>query len=451
MPKILRETRNPARHGIGTGVLAAALMTLFGCTPEKRAASLEIGPAASFKPVISELMAKWGIPGGAVGLIKDGRLVMAEGYGFADRERRRPARPDSLFRIASLSKPITAVVVLKLVEEGRLGLDDKVLRLLGDLKPPAGAYFDPRIGDITVRDLLRHSGGFDRAASGDPMFKPMDIAWAMGAAPPAGAETIIRYVLTQPLDFVPGTRFAYSNFGYCVLGRVIERVTGARYRDYVRTKILKPMGITEMCVGRTARKFRSAGETAYYDFPGSWLSSSVFPFVREPVALPDGGFYLEAMDAHGGWIASVVDLMRFLTWVDGRSRRRGFLKPATIAEMTARPPLAEYGGAPTYYALGWQVRPVAGAPGSALGSDSTALSRAKSSRGSATEDDDANWWHIGSLAGTAAIMVRARNGLAWAALFNSQPYDSEAFLAELDRALWKAAEAVTAWPRGNLF
>jgi len=179
-----------------------------------------------------------------------------------------------------------------------------------------------------------------------------------------------------------------------------------------------------MRVGRTVRKFRADGEAAYYDFPGSWMSSSVFPFIRDSVALPDGGFYLEAMDAHGGWIASVVDLMRFLTAVDGRSRRRGFLKPEMIAEMTARPPLAEYRDASTYYALGWQVRP---------------------------HGNDANWWHTGSLDGSAAIMVRVPNGLAWAALFNSLPFDADAFLAELDRALWKAVEGVTAWPRGDLF
>jgi N-acyl-D-amino-acid deacylase len=424
MREILLGPRNPARRWVRAASMAAAVLALVACKPEKQAASPEIGPADSFKPVISDLMAKWGIPGGAVGLVKDGRLVMAEGYGFADRERGRTAQADSLFRIASLSKPITAVAALKLVEEGRLGLDDKAFRLLDDMKPPPGAFFDPRLTDITVRDLLRHSGGFDRAASGDPMFKPMDIAGAMGVAPPASVETIIRYMFTQPLDFPPGTQYAYSNFGYCLLGRIIERVTGERYRDFVRTHILKPMGITDMRPGRTERKSRADGEVVYYDVPGSWLTPSVFPFIRDPVALPDGGFHLEAMDSHGGWLASVVDLMRFLTAVDGRSRRRGFLKPETIAEMTARPPLAEYRDAPTYYALGWQVRP---------------------------QGNDANWWHTGSLTGSAAIMVRAHNGLAWAALFNSLPTDADAFLAELDRALWKAAEGVAAWPRGDLF
>jgi N-acyl-D-amino-acid deacylase len=419
---ILPGPPNPAGRWVRPAVLAA--LALASCRPARNAASPEIGPAASFKPVMSELMVKWGLPGGAAALVREGRLVMAEGYGFADMERLRPARADSLFRIASLSKPITAVAVLKLVEEGRLGLDDKAFRLLDDLRPPAGGFFDPRLYDITVRDLLRHSGGFDRAASGDPMFKPSDVAWATGAVPPASRSAIIRYMFTQPLDFPPGTRFAYSNFGYCVLGRVIERVTGESYRDFVRANVLKPMGITDMRLGRTERKFRAENEAEYYDFPGAWLMSSVFPFVREPVALPDGGFYLEAMDSHGGWLASAVDLARFLAAVDGRSRRHAFLKPETIAEMTARPPLAEYRDAPTYYALGWQVRP---------------------------REGGANWWHTGSLAGSAAIMVRAQNGLAWTALFDSLPYDADAFLAELDQALWKAVEGITAWPRGDLF
>ena len=408
--------------------LAAALAapTVPACRPREAGAGGAVTPEASFKPIVTELMAKWGLPGGAVGLVKDGRLVFAAGYGFADRERRRPATPATLFRIGSLSKPITAAAVLKLVEQGRLGLDDRPFRLLDDLKPAAGAFLDPRLYDITVRDLLRHSGGFDRAASGDPMFKPTEIAWAMGAAPPAGPSTILRYVFTQPLDFAPGTRYAYSNFGYSVLGRVIERVTGRRYRDFVRDNVLAPMGITDMRVGLTEPKFRAAGEARYYDFPGSWLTASVFPSVRDSVAMPDGGFYLEAMDAHGGWLASAVDMMRFMTWVDGRSRRRGFLKPATLAMMTARPPLAEYQGSPAYYALGWMVRPV-------------------------DESGGANWWHTGTLAGSSAILVRAHNGLSWVALFNSQPNDADGFLAELDRALWKAVDGITAWPRADLF
>jgi len=406
--------------------LASAVLAGAGCRARENEPPGAVTPEASFRPIITGLMDKWGLPGGAVAVVKDGRLVYAEGYGLADRERRRPATPATLFRIASLSKPITAVAVLKLVEQGRIGLDDRPFKLLDDLKPADGAFLDPRLYDITVRDLLRHSGGFDRAASGDPMFKPMEIAGAMGAAPPAGPETILRYVFTQPLDFAPGTRFAYSNFGYSVLGRVIERVTGRRYGNFVREEVLAPMGITDMRVGLSEPKFRAEGESRYYDFPNSWLMPSVFPFLREPVPVPDGGFYLEAMDAHGGWLGSAADLMRFMTWVDGRSRRRGFLKPETLELMTVRPPLAEYQGSATYYALGWQVRPVG-------------------------EDGGANWWHTGSLAGSVAILVRAHDGLAWTALFNSQPYDVDGFLAELDRALWKAADAVTAWPRVDLF
>ena len=439
------------RNAAGAAALAAALAALSpaACRPREGgdAAGREVRPGDSFQPIVTALMAKWGLPGGAVGVLRDGRLAYAEGYGFADRERRRPATPATLFRIASLSKPITAVAVLKLVEQGRLRLDDKPFKLLDDLKPPAGAFLDPRLYDITVRDLLQHSGGFDRTASGDPMFKPTEIAWAMGAPPPADPATIIRYVFTQPLDFPPGARIAYSNFGYSVLGRVIERVTGGRYRDFVREKVLAPMGIRDMRLGLTEAKFRAPGEARYYDFPNAWLTASIFPFVRDPVAMPEGGFHLEAMDAHGGWLASAADMMRFMAWVDGRSRHRGFLRPATLALMTARPPIAEYRDAPAYYALGWMVRPAAGAPGPDLPGALKPAGRAAAGGG----DGEADWWHTGSLSGSTSILVRAHNGLAWVALFNSQPADADGFLAELDRALWKAAEAVTSWPRRNLF
>ena len=114
-----------------------------------------VTPEASFGPTVESLMAKWSIPGGAAALVRDGRLVYAQGFGFADRERRRPATPATLFRIASLSKPVTAAAVLKLVEQGRLALDDHPFLILDDLKPPAGAFLDPRIYDITAREALR--------------------------------------------------------------------------------------------------------------------------------------------------------------------------------------------------------------------------------------------------------------------------------------------------------
>ncbi|HEY8021713.1 MAG TPA: serine hydrolase domain-containing protein, partial [Thermoanaerobaculia bacterium] len=116
---------------------------------------------ASYDRIVPALLAKWGVPGAAVAVVKDGRLVLARGYGWADRQERRPVEPDSLFRIASLSKSLTSAAILGLVEEGRLRLDDRAFDLLG-LAPRPGARANPDLRRITLRNLLQHSGGWDR-------------------------------------------------------------------------------------------------------------------------------------------------------------------------------------------------------------------------------------------------------------------------------------------------
>jgi N-acyl-D-amino-acid deacylase len=209
-------------------LFALLALLLAGC---QRTSTLpttgEVTPGMdSYDRAFARIMKKWAIPGGALAVIADGRILLARGYGLADVERNDPVQPESLFRIASLSKPVTAVAILKLVEEGRLSLDTEVFRLLDDLEPPAGAAVDPRIYSITIRHLLEHSGGWDANQGFDPMFASQEIAEAMGAPEPVDSKTVIRFMLGQPLDYDPGSRYAYANFGYCVLGRVIERVTG---------------------------------------------------------------------------------------------------------------------------------------------------------------------------------------------------------------------------------
>ncbi len=419
-------SRRRSREWRATALLAALAAGLVACGGggSDGGTTTKVTPAQSFAKVITPLMTKWGVPGGAVALVKDGRLVMAEGYGLADKAGSIAATADSLFRIASLSKPVTAAAALKLVEAGLLGLDDKVFDILIDLVPAPGATVDPRLPDITVRNLLQHSGGWDRDASFDPMFRPREIAAAMGVATPPDAETIIRYMMGQPLDFTPGAKYVYSNFGYCVLGRVIERVSGKSYAAYVQEAILGPAGIGHMTLGRSLAADRAAGEVAYYDYPGAPLTPSVFTEAGDLVPWSYGGFAIEPMDAHGGWIASAVDLVRFITAVDGLASRPDVLQASTVALMTARPSLPDWASSDWYYALGWQVRPTG---------------------------TGANWWHTGSLPGTATIMVRASNGLAWAALFNTRPAAADTFMTELDSALWTAVGGVTDWPTTDLF
>jgi len=101
-----------------------------------------------FDTVIHRLMHKYSLPGSTLAIMKDGRLVMAKAYGFADLEKRTRAAPETLFRIASTSKPITAVAVLRLIQEGKIGLDDRVFEILNDFQPPAGSSVDPRLSEI---------------------------------------------------------------------------------------------------------------------------------------------------------------------------------------------------------------------------------------------------------------------------------------------------------------
>jgi|SRR5581483_7530418 len=391
---------------------------------------------ASFDELMTSFVEEHKVPGATLAIAKDGRLIYARGFGFADLLKKIAADPLALFRIASVSKPITAVAILKLVEEGKLKLDDRAFEILKlqahleDKKKP-----DPRLKKVTIRHLLQHTGGWDRTQSFDPMFRSVVIAKALAVPPPAGPGDIIRYMLGQPLDFDPGTRYAYSNFGYCVLGRIIEKVTGQTYESYVKQHVLGPLGIRDMRIGKTLPPGRAPKEVHYYDEKERFGPAVFADILGKKVPLPYGAWHLEAMDSHGGWIASAVDLVRFATALD-RPEQCKILKAESIRTMFARP--AGRAGSrrqahddagmplPAYYACGWQVRPVG-------------------KRG-------ANTWHMGALSGTATLLVRRFDGLDWAVLFNTRNDQKERHLGALiDPLLHQAAAKVKSWPAKDLF
>jgi CubicO group peptidase (beta-lactamase class C family) len=408
-------------------VLALGLLAPMGAQqPKKNKPIAATGPPnpdlAGFDDMMLAFLAKHNVPGAAVAVTRDGMLVYARGFGMADHAG--PVLPRALFRIASISKPITAAAILKLIEEGKLKLDDRAFALL---KPQPflrkGRKRDPRLKDITVRQLLQHTGGWDRDKSFDPMFRSVDIARAFQAPPPARPEHIIRYMLGQPLDFTPGERYAYSNFGYCVLGRIIEKVSGETYEDYVKKNVLGPLGIQAPRLGNTLPAGRARGEVTYHD---QGTGPSVFAAnLGKPVPRPYGAWYLEAMDAHGGWISSAVDLVRFASAFDKPDQCKILNKKSTET-MFARPEGAAGHDAkgkprPSYYACGWNVRMV----GKGM----------------------ANHWHTGTLDGTATILVRRHDGLCWAVLFNAHSNPRGENLAGLiDGLVHEAADKVERWP-----
>ena len=363
------------------------------------------------------------MPGAAVAVAREGRLVLAKGYGLANVENEEPVEPDSLFRIASISKPTTAVAILQLVEDGVLDLDERAFQILDEIEHPEGDAMDSRLDEITVRQLLQHSGGWDRDESYDPMFLAGRIERELGVPKPVSCPDVIRFMLGQPLDFDPGARYAYSNFGYCLLGRIIEEKSGLPYEEYVRERLLEPLGISRMRIGATLAEERAEGEVTYYGYPGQKPAYSTIPETAEMVPWPYGGFHLKMMDAHGGWIASAPDLVRFAASVDG-SRPPRALKPATVEKMMARPDPPLWEGRAYYYGMGWGVSPV---------------------------NDDASWWHSGSLPGTTSLIARTHDGFTWAALFNSRPEEWGPFGSEVDNMMRWGVQEVSHWPSLDLF
>ena len=383
----------------------------------------DAGPGlAAFDRLLESFIAEKEIPGAALAIAKDGRLLLARAYGWADAARSQPVEPTSLFRVASVSKPFTAVAVLRLAATGKLPLDAKIVDLLG---PDYPAPADPRWRNIRLLELLHHRGGFDRDQSLDPMFASEIIVRELGVPPPAKPRDVIRFMLGRPLDFDPGARYAYSNFGYCLLGRAIERATGKSYEDAVRELVLAPLGIRRMRLGRTLREDRAPGEVEYL-MRGPGEGTAVMGPVGKSVPWPYGAWCLETMDAHGGWIASAPDLVRFAS--DFRDRARStLLRPEWVDAMLARYSKADTGA--RYYASGWMMSP-AGA------------------------DGRWNFAHNGSLDGTESYLVLRPDGVSMAVIFNIRNEYSKrvrSFVSELEPLLHQAASEVTEWPALDLF
>lgn len=375
-----------------------------------------------FDDLFVQFLEEHQVPGAAVCISRRGHIIYERGFGLADEEAKEPVRPNALFRIASVSKPITAVAVMQLVDAGQLNLEDNPFSVLGYDELLREEGVDPRLRNVTVRDLLQHTGGFDRGASFDPMFQYARISNAMDVPSPPSHRAIIEFMLRQPLDFAPGERSAYSNFGYCVLGRVIEKLTGRTYETYVRNHLLSPLGVTRMRIGLSLPEDRAEGEVHYYDV-GRRDGAPVHARDRRvprPYVIDH-----EVMDSHGAWIGSASDLVRFADALN-EPDASPLLSHGAITTMFAPPrgPLghdADGGVKPHYYALGWNVRPVA---------------------------DSANTWHMGRINGTSTLLVRRHDRLNWVVLFNTDRSSTtnQPPASLIDPLMHRAAAKVERWP-----
>ena len=260
--------------------------------------------------------------GMSVAVVVEGRLVMARGYGIASEQNQvsgvftELVEPNSVFRIADVSKPLTAVSVLKLVEQDRLSLEDTLLSVVPDLIPATGLA-DERAREIKMWNLLEHKGGWDRAISVNPLYNLQTVSQEMGGPLPPSHETVGQWLFRQPLDFEPGSRFSFNDMNYFLLGQVIEAVSGQSYASFVQQEILAPIGISSMQIGETLEVDRVEGEVMYYHGD---LGPSVFDDIPDDLPVQYGGsFHVPLLGASGGWIGSAIDLARFGLAVHRRS------------------------------------------------------------------------------------------------------------------------------------
>lgn len=368
---------------------------------------------AGFDRELCSFMKQWQIPGASVSIVKNGKVLYSRGYGFADLEAKKPVQANSLFRIGSVSKTLTSVAILKLVEQRRLDLSTPAIALLNYQSSTVSRSYDSRIKQITIQNLLQGTAGWDRSHNGDPMFMPIaqQAAHKYSNTLRPTPEAIIRYQLDKPLDFEPGTKFSYSNLGYSILGEIISKTTSMKYADYVRQEILAPLGIYSLQAGRT-RKL-AENEVCYYGYPGENKGPSVFPNIQAALPLEYGGdFYLEAMTADCGWIGSSADVAKFVSAVFGGTTRHP-LQPATVRQMIAKPQGTDSIDG-TFFAMGWEVDPP---------SYINKNFRIKKE---------------GCLPGSTSLVLHRTDGMTCSIVFNSRPQLANVFQDETQKIVEKA-------------
>ena len=274
---------------------------------------------------------------GTIALMFNSLLVFRQGYGWRDTNFTQVIHPDNLFRLASVSKMLTASAITKLMDEGVISNGTAVYPYLGILpwngvmgsSGTTNLLADGRITNITVAELLNHSGGWNRNTSpvGDPPFDTIEISEQMGLNYPTAATNVISWMFSKPLDFTPGTTNAYSNFGYQILGRIIEKASGMSYVNYIQNVLLNPsiiansIGFTNIIQSRSRPRDLAAWEIWYADLPTLYQSAVDYP-TNFQVRWADGGGYYESFDSFGGLSASAIGLCYYLLnyWEGGDVR-----------------------------------------------------------------------------------------------------------------------------------
>lgn len=328
-------------------------------------------------------METYEVPGLSIAIAIKGKPAYVEAFGVADRDTGEALTPQHRFRIASVSKPITSTGIFTLIEAGKLQLDQRIFgpnSIFGDDYPWSADGSETR---ITIEHLLTHTTGGWKNDARDPMFLNKEL----------NHRELITWTLKHmPLAVPPGTSFAYSNFGYCILGRVIEKLTGQTYEQFIKENVLTRCGIIDMQIAGNTLTDRAINEVKYYSPAGG-----------DPY-----GMNVARMDSHGGWIATPSEMTTFFVHINGFKDTKQLLTNDTLRTMST---------------------PTAANPRYAKGLFVNSAN---------------NWWHGGSLPGTETLSVRTNSDFCWSAFTNTRPKFRDMTTA-LDLLGWHMVRSVADW------
>ncbi len=369
--------------------------------------------ADRFDRAVEQFMSRWDLMGASLAIMKDGDLIYSKGYGWADQEDSVRMEVKHILRLASLSKLITATAIMKLYEQGKVGLESHVFGPEGILNDSLFlCYTDKRLPDVTIEQLLRHKGGFTVRA-GDPMFSWQLVERVLKRRPPYDMDDYVEYAVRSGLGFRPGTRTYYSNLGYVVLSKVIEKITGQPYETYVQDSILAPAGCFDMHIGNNRHADKFPNEVRYYETQEAEKVPACDGSGRL-TAKSDGGNDVHGLSGAGGWVASPTEILLFVAAIDGSDTRPDILKPSTIRLMTEK----VNGSLP----LGWM-----------------------------STENDGTWSRTGTMSGTNALLRKQSNGYTWVFITNTSSWKGSRFHRYISTMLRSAFNKVSEWPERDLF
>lgn len=257
------------------------------------------------------------VVGGSILYLRDGKVLVRHDVGYADRDAKKLVDGDTIFHWGSITKQLTALAILQLRDEGALTLDDKVTRLVPELRRVHDPY--GKVDDITIRMLLQHTAGFQgptwsygKGAPWEP-FEPTE--WSQ----------LVAMMPYEQLAFTPGEKYSYSNPGYVYLGEIVERLSGDPWDGYIHKNIFTPLGLQHSYFRKTPKYLR-AQRSHHYFVTKNDVGAEV---VQDMGTDFDPGI----TTANSGWNAPLSDIARFVAFLTGKPANDGVLAHKSLEEM----------------------------------------------------------------------------------------------------------------------